>query len=760
MYRVDNFSGGPNPFPEHDINPSEKGKQWTLKFLRAIYADYLNDNTSIGYSKTEEMKRLRMYGAGEQSNEPYKNYLLGKKDRSGNRKGYAHINWDIFSPWPKFINVVVGMFESVEHEITVDAIDSKSGAEKETLMWESWYYKNHGEFDSKVRSSVGLPVKEGAFVPENIDELEMYRDMGGFKTKAEVLIEKLVKVTEALSDLPQIKRKVIEDFVNLNKAAVRTTVDPVSKKVLYEYVDPIYAGAQYSRKDDFSNSQYAYEFKNMTVLEVRDKFPNLQEDEIRGIAQSFGPYLNNLNGQSFDRYDIQIDGGGYAYDNFKVPILCGYYKTRDCEFIKKKASKFGEERYYKEPYGPVAKEGEEIIVSKVHKIYQGTWILGTEYVTEYGPMRDMIRPESYVVDFPIKVYQLPGKSLTATVVPNLDNIALNFYRFQDAIATSPKPGLAVEFSSLQNISLGSNELKPLEILKIRRQTGDLIYKATTHNSRSATNTGRPVYPIEGGLGGQLEEFIRIFEYNFEVIRTLTGINRLADGSAPKPSDQVGTSNLAVIGTENALKPIYSGYLFLKEKLAQHAILRIEGLVKKNNISYEAYSAIVGKQSVEVLKISPDDICRQFAISLRARATDQMKQSIRSAAFEAMKPGKNGNSALNMSDYMFIESELEKGNIKYAQAVINNKIMKAQQREEEMARENQERQSQAMMQLEELKAAHKKDEHELKLEYLNAEWDRRDRNEVLKSDTSLQRTVLEKEMDRELVEDSREKELAD
>jgi hypothetical protein len=760
MYRVSNFGDKPHPFPEHDIDPSKKGKEWTRQFMEAIYSEYLNDGTSLGYSRIEEMKKYRLYGAGEQSNEPYKDFLVGRKDKEGKRKGYNHINWDIFSPWPKFINVVTGIFESVEHDVVVNAVDPKSGAEKEELIWQAWYKKVHGDFENEIKQQVGLPVEDGGFVPDSMDELEMYRDMGGFKLRAEILIEKLINATEAFSDMPQLKRKMIVDFINLNRAAARTIVDPISKRVMYEYCDPLYTGKQYSQKWDFSNSIYAYEFVNLTVLEVRDKFPDLTENQIRELALTFGSYMNNLNGNNFDRYETQIEGGGYGYDKFRIPVLIGYYKTRDVEYVKKKKNKFGEERFFAEPYGTQAKEGEEIIINNVHKIYQGTWILGTTYITDYGPMRDMIRPESYAVDFPIVCYQLPGKSLTATVIPTLDNIALNFYRFQDAIATSPKPGLAVEFSSLQNISLGKTELQPLEILKIRRQTGDLIYKATTHQSRSATNAGRPVYPIEGGLGSQLDEFIKIFEYNFEVIRNLTGINRLADGSAPKPSDQVGTSNLAVIGTENALKPIYSGYLYLKERLAQHAILRIEGLVKKNNKAYELYSAMVGKHNVEVLKVTKDDISRQYSLGLRARPTDQMKQAIRTAAFEAMKPGKNGNSALTMGDYMFIESELEKGNIRYAQAVVNHKVNKALEKEQALAQQNQERQNEAMMQLEEAKAKHAAELQRMEIEKINAEWDRKDRNEVLKTNAKLQEIVVQIELNREPVVPEQENQLAE
>jgi hypothetical protein len=746
MYKVSNFTDTPRLFPRHDIDPKEKNtKEWTLKFLQAIYAEYLLGRTSIGYDQMEQMKELRMYGAGKQSNERYKNQLLGSKKKDGTRKAWANINWDIFAPWPKFKNVVLGMMESLDHEIIPNAVDPVSRTEKEDIKWGIWFQRNHEEVIAQANQAMGINEEPPLFTPETLDELELFDEMGGFKIKAEVSLEKIIKATEHISDGHVLKRKIIEDLIDLNKAAARTVFDKRDGKVKYEYADPFNCGMQYSRKFDYNNSEYAYEFVNYEIGDIRKMFPDIKEHELQGLAKNYESYLNNTTSGSFDRYNVEIDGGRFGYDNFRVPVMHGWYRTQDTRYTKRKNNKYGEERYYREPYGTEAKkEGEEIIKTPVEMIYEGTWIVGTEYVCNYGPMKDIIRPQSNSTEFPIKMYQLPGKSLTETVIPLLDAVCLNHYRFQDAIATSPKPGLAIEFSSLENIALGKDTLPPLEVLKIRRQTGDLLYKATTHHSKPG-NSGKPVHEIQGGLGNQLREFIDIFEYNFEMIRNLTGINRLADGSAPQASDQVGTSNLAIVGTENALKPIYLGYLYIKEKLTENAVLRIQSKIKSTKKTYEAYLPIIGKANLEVIKIGEDDISRTYGFTLRAKATAQVVNAIRTAAFEAMKPGKNGNSALTMGDYMFIEQELDKGNIKYAQAVINHKIKKAIERDEELARQNQERQGQLQQELEMVKEQNAQKEHKRKLELLNTEWDRRDAHEVAKANGTIAQKIAENEM---------------
>jgi hypothetical protein len=199
-----------------------------------------------------------------------------------------------------------------------------------------------------------------------------------------------------------------------------------------------------------------------------------------------------------------------------------------------------------------------------------------------------------------------------------------------------------------------------------------------------------------------------------------------------------------MGTENALKPIYSGYLHLKEKMAQHAVARIQGLVKKNKAAYETYLPVIGSSNIEILKISEDDILRTYEFSLRPKPTAQLKESIRTAAYEAMKPGKNGNSSFSMADFAFLEQELEKGNLKYAQAYLNHKIQKAQERDERLARENQQAQAQSLQQLEMIKSENEQKQHERKIAEINVEWDRRDRHEQLKMEGGLAKSVIDNE----------------
>jgi hypothetical protein len=111
---------------------------------------------------------------------------------------------------------------------------------------------------------------------------------------------------------------------------------------------------------------------------------------------------------------------------------------------------------------------------------------------------------------------------------------------QNALAMSANSGVAVEYTSLMNMKLGGEKMEPLEILSIRRDTGDLIYKMTTHMGKQNIPGGmRPIQELTGGIGPQLQEFITLFDLNLNFIRQLTGINEIADATTPDPNQSVG-----------------------------------------------------------------------------------------------------------------------------------------------------------------------------------------------------------------------------
>jgi len=292
------------------------------------------------------------------------------------------------------------------------------------------------------------------------------------------------------------------------------------------------------------------------------------------------------------------------------------------------------------------------------------------------------------VELSYHLYRLPFRSLVSLSESHLHQMCLAFYKLQNAIAMASPPGIAIEFTALQNMKLGANKLEPLELLKIRRQTGDLIYKATTH--RGVPNTPgawKPIQELQGGIGNQLNEFLAIFEFNTNAIRELTGINQIADASAPNPEISVGGSEMALAATNNALRPIYSAYINLKEQTAKNISLRMQLLIKHDKRAYTGYMPVIGTIGVQVISVGADTVDANYFIKYEAKPTEKRKEVVRQAAIAAMSPDRDGIIGIELPDFLMIERLLESGSLKYAEAYLNYKSKKNKERQLNLQREN-------------------------------------------------------------------------
>jgi hypothetical protein len=323
----------------------------------------------------------------------------------------------------------------------------------------------------------------------------------------------------------------------------------------------------------------------------------------------------------------------------------------------------------------------------IKMVYKCKWIIDTDHGYDFGLQYDVPRPGKKEVELSYHLYKLPYRSLVSLCETHLHQMALAYYRLQNAIAMASPPGIAIEYTAISNMTLGANKLKPLELLKIRRQTGDLIYKATTHKGNINTPGGRPIQELIGGIGPQLDEFIKVFETNLGFIRENTGINQIADASSPNPEQSVGGSEIALAATNNALRPIYSAYIDIKERTAKNISLRLQLLIKHNEEAYKGYMPVIGRIGVQVISVGADTVDANYYIKYEAKPTEKRKETIKQAAISAMSPDRDGIIGIELSDYLMIERLLESGNLKYAEAYLNHKTKKNKERQLNLQREN-------------------------------------------------------------------------
>jgi hypothetical protein len=200
---------------------------------------------------------------------------------------------------------------------------------------------------------------------------------------------------------------------------------------------------------------------------------------------------------------------------------------------------------------------------------------------------------------------------------------------------------------------------------------------------------RPIQELTGGIGPQLQEFITLFDLNLNFIRQLTGINEIADATTPDPNQSVGGAEMALAATNNALKPIYAGYIRLKELVARACAIRMQLLVRHDKKAYEGYIPVVGGAGVKILSIGTDILDADWEIQIQAKPTAQRKQLIMEAAMKAMQPDRDGFVGIEEQDFMMIERLLEAGNEKLAEITLNFRSKKNKDRQIQIQRENME-----------------------------------------------------------------------
>lgn len=716
FFLADKYKKGDFKQPKDDVSPDKKtengrrGSPWFKKYFEAIYSEYVKDLGGIPYSRRSDYALYRLYSDGNQPSEKYMDILAPKNPENGNREGYMNISWDIVSVAPKFKRIFIGNFEKIEHEIVCSAINDKALQEKEDIKWMTWAKKEMADFLKEIDAKIGIKTPEPEFVPETIQELEMFMEES-FKLKTEIAMEMGIDYAFYLSNWKDIKKRMLEDAFTLGVMACQDYVDQIDGKIKTKYIDPVRLITRYTPDPRFRNIDHWGYIDEITIAELRQIAPELTEEEIFDIAKNYCNFGGNsaIWSWEFNLRDY-YSWSSYAnrnnqelpYDNYRVNVMFAEMISSDTEVFQKRTTGDGATRTFKEGYNFQKQDSDKRKVErhKYQTVYKGWWVLGTDYMYNCGKQYDIPRPEKKRPALSINIYRDSYKSILASIIPNLDSFQLSWLKLQNAKAMASPAGLAIEMGTLENISIDGKTLTPLEILTIRRETGDTLYKATTHHSEYNGGGGAPITETEGGIGRQLQEFTALMEYDLNMIRQQTGMNEVIDSSAQNPNLPVGTSKLAVEAANNALQPIYSGYVSVKESAAKKIALRYQIKAADGNI--KGYLPSLGGNVVKVFEITKDVSFEDYAIKIQMKPTDEMKAAIRLTVQKAVQLGPK-NGGISDSDALYIEDRIENGNLKYARLFLAYKERKYQKDAEKMQSDNMAANGQNMQAQEQMKA---------------------------------------------------------
>ena len=74
-------------YPNHNVDPKDKGKEWCLAYAKAAWSDYTNHGTQSFHNNRGTYPKIKDYAQGNQSINKYKSLL--NVDEADNESWFA-----------------------------------------------------------------------------------------------------------------------------------------------------------------------------------------------------------------------------------------------------------------------------------------------------------------------------------------------------------------------------------------------------------------------------------------------------------------------------------------------------------------------------------------------------------------------------------------------------------------------------------------------------------------------------------------------
>jgi hypothetical protein len=278
-------------------------------------------------------------------------------------------------------------------------------------------------------------------------------------------------------------------------------------------------------------------------------------------------------------------------------------------------------------------------------------------------------------------------------------ICLNELKLQGALAAAAPAGLSVDVSGLENISYASGEkLTPREVLQIKRQTGDSLFRSSPIDGAINYSSGRPIMAEEGGMGRILNELIALENKYRQNLVEQTGIDQMTINSAAVKSDTpVGISQQMQASSNNILRDIQNAENRLRLSLIRDIMYKAMVLFKYSKQTKEQYKASIGTIYADIIKAMAVARVRnpiKWGIRVDTKPTEQQRMEALNAVRGALNTGKSGKPLVRASEYLYLV-ELLKTNegLRQARGILamrekEDEIMAMQQQQQAMQQQAQ------------------------------------------------------------------------
>jgi hypothetical protein len=677
-----------NEFPSHLVDPREKNKEWIMQFAKAAWSSFENDTPKeIFYHARYRYEVAKQYAMGNQSINKYRP-LMGIDEQSN--ESWLNIDWSVIPIVPKFRRIALGKLSKVDYNIVATPIDALAndqteqyfaGAKAKIIM-----RQEAEKINPELLDLPALQLNPGE--AKDLEELEMQMKYT-FKHQMSIEAEQGIKLVLEQNEAEKMREKIREDLFDYGVAGYKETIDS-NGAIKIRPVNPRNIITNYCKKNDFSDAAYVGEVVEITIADLKQAAGSqFTEEEYEDIAKNVLGRFGNPR-----EWPSSLSVYNKGYDKFRLRVLdLEFFSVNDLVY-ESRVDRRGNKIYAKAKYEDRNKRKEKFERIAYKVVYKCKWIIDTKYMYDYGLCTDMKRAKSSLMDtklsyhmYASEFWDMKAYGMMEQLIPIADAIQIAWYRLQNVINQSRPKGIMIEMGALEDIPLGSGgtKLTPLKVLDLYNKTGTLVYRKLDPQGR-ASNV-KPIEELENGLGRDAMNYWQLIQNHIQMIRDITGMNEMTDGSTPDPRTLTTVAKLAAEGTNNSLWGVLSGEKKLLESLSNAIVLRLQDVVAGGKV--EGYVRSLGGNTVRFFSMSENVALHEFGIFLEDKPTDEQRMLL----LQQVQAGQV-NNLLDIEDAIVIQNT---DNLKVAQQLLAYKIRKRREEEEAKAMRMQQMNAQVQQQ---------------------------------------------------------------
>lgn len=591
---------------------TKKSKEWILKACKA--ADGVA-RSPLFITRKLKFQMLRKYANGDYDVTKFENFKSAKGTTAG-----ANLNWKIATPLPTIVENLVGQFENQGLKPKVKCLSSQSKTQYDNKLRElktTLYIMSKKDELEKAGMNVDAVLsKRQKFADE--DEVNLYMETD-FKDDYTMAMQMAIDFVLNSNDEPYIKRKLFEDLVVLGMGVLDTRYDE-NFDVRVEWVKPEDFISDKVNNDNYSDSKYRGRYKEYTIDDIhRLSEGKLSEEALMDIAQKASGYSDN---GAWDESWSYSGGYGRPYGSFKIRVLDLEYKSTDVLLYEKKPAKNG--GFYLNKVN-VKKSGKHEYVEKpITNIYKGTWVVGTDYMFNYGLRENMIREKldngCYSADtsfslhpFTPNLREMVNTSLVGRVIGLIDAYILTNLKGQTIIAKSRTQGISLDVAMLGAITnaLGEKNMKPLDLIDLMTDKSTYYYSSVTENGVILPNTS----PIKEVPESSMNGLMTLAAHEQGILKALefaTGVP-LSTIGAPPIDTLVGLQRAAAENRNNATRFINSAYKSILSRTCTSIVAMVQDSINGEAKKIDDYSMSIGELNTDMLEFTKELSGARFGI---------------------------------------------------------------------------------------------------------------------------------------------------